>query len=294
MSKKYLYSTKQFSENDLPSNRREVFSDVLKLHYFELIKIGLIILLFALPLFIINFFKDYSFIIAHESGESNNIILIILCIVEVFGVLLLAIPAAGLGKIFREYAWLEPVFFANDFKTSLKDNIKPTFISFLLIAILNLIFNLIYYFLNNGLIIAIPFGFNIAVFFPILMHAIFVNFIYTNKYWVNFKLACFFYLKHLPSTMLCIILICAFKIYDLFQFANIIAILTKNFVFIIILLFIMPMILLGTQLNELRIFDKHINSVRFPELVNKGIHQKTEKKEESNNEGKPASREQKI
>ena len=290
MNKKGLYSSKQFTENDLPSNRREVFFDVLKLHYFSLIKIGLIILLFALPLFITNFFKDYSFIVAHESGESNTIILIVLCSVEVLAVLLMSIPAAGLGRIFREYAWLEPVFFTTDFKTSLKDNFKPTFISFIWIAILNLIFNIIYYFLNNGWIIAIPFGFNIAVFFPILMHTIFINFTYTNKYWVNYKLACFFYLKHLPSTMLCIILICAFKVYDLFQFTNIIAILTKNFVFIIILLFIMPMILLGTQLNELRIFDKHINSVRFPHLVNKGIHQKVEEKEEPKQETEEPSK----
>ena len=120
MSKKYLYSKKQFSENDLPSNRKEVFFDVLKLHYFSLIKIGLIILLFALPLFIINFFKDYSFIIAHESGESNVVILIVLCSIEVLAVLLMSIPVAGLGRIYREYAWLEPVFFTNDFKTSLK------------------------------------------------------------------------------------------------------------------------------------------------------------------------------
>ena len=282
MSRKYLYSKKQFNENDLPSNRKEVFFDVLKLHYFSFIKIGLIILLFALPLFIINFFKDYSFIVAHETGESNTIILIVLCAVEVLAVLLMSIPVAGLGRIFREYAWLEPVFFTSDFKTSLKDNLKPTFVSFLWIAILNLIFNAVYYLYNSGWIIAIPFGFNVGVFFPILMHAIFINFTYTNKYWVNFKLACYFYFKHLPSTMLCIILICAFKVYDLFQFANIIAILTKNFVFIIIILFIMPMMLLGTQLNELRIFDKHINSVRFPELVNKGIHQKVkeEKKQE--------------
>lgn len=280
MSRKYLYSSKQFNENDLPSNRREVFGDVLKLHYFSLIKIGLIILLFALPLFLINFFKDYSFIIAHDTGESNSLILAILCVVEAFAILFLSIPVAGLGRIFREYAWFEPVFFSTDFKTSLKDNIKPTFISCLLIAILNLIFNLIYYFMNSGWIIAIPFGFNLVVFFPIIMHTLFINFTYTNKYWVNFKLACFFYLKHLPSTMLCIVLICAFKIYDLFQFANIIAILTKNFVLIVIVLFIMPMILLGTQLNELRIFDKHINSVRFPELVNKGIHQKTQEKPE--------------
>lgn len=285
MSRKYLYSNKQFNENDLPSNRKEVFFDVLKLHYFSLIKIGLIILLFALPLFIINFFKDYSFIVAHETGESNTIILIVLCAVEVLAVLLMSIPAAGLGRIFREYAWLEPVFFTSDFKTSLKDNFKPTFISFVWIALLNLVFNAVYYLYNSGWVIAIPFGLNIGVFFPLLMHAIFINFTYTNKYWANFKVSCYFYFKHLPSTMLCIILICAFKVYDLFQFTNIIAILTKNFVFIIIILFIMPMILLGTQLNELRIFDKHINSVKFPELVNKGIHQKViDEKEQAEQE----------
>ena len=291
MSRKYLYSNKQFNENDLPSNRKEVFFDVLKLHYFSLIKIGLISLLFSLPLFIINFFKDYSFIVAHETGESNTVILIVLCTVEVFAVLLMSIPAAGLGRIFREYAWLEPVFFTSDFKTSLKDNFKPTFISFVWIAILNLVFNAIYYLYNSGWVIAIPFGLNVGVFFPLLMHAIFINITYTNKYLVNFKVACYFYFKHLPSTMLCIFLICAFKVYDLFQFANIIAILTKNFVFVIIIIFIMPMILLGTQLNELRIFDKHINSVRFPDLVNKGIHQKA-KDETTQAEQEPPKKEE--
>ena len=240
---------------------------------------GVILVLFALPLFIVNFIKDYSFIMAKESGNSNNVLVFTCLIIEFFLILILAVPISGFGKIYHEYAWLEPVFFADDFKSGIKENVKSTMISAIIVAVLNFIFNIIYYFLNNGWIMAIPFGFNVAVFFPIIMHTIYINFIYTNKYFVNFKLGCFFYLKHLPSTILSIILIVLFKVYDLFQFANIIAILTKYLVFLIIFIFFTPMILMGVQLNEMRIFDKHINSVRFPHLVNKGMFIQNEKNE---------------
>jgi hypothetical protein len=64
--------------------------------------------------------------------------------------------------------------------------------------------------------------------------------------------------------------------------ANVLAILTKYLIILIFFIFLLPMIVLGIQLNEFRIFDKHINSVRFPHLVNKGLHLETE----PNNEGK--------
>lgn len=280
MRRKNMYSQNTFKERDLPHNRSELFFDIFKLHFFSFVKIGLILFAFAIPLFIVNFFKDYSFIIAHESGNSNTTILITCIIIEFFCVLLMFIPISGLGKIYTEYAWLEPVFFTSDFKNSFKDNWKPTFISVLMIAILNLVFNFIYYFVNNGWIIAIPFGFNFVL-FAILMHTIFINFIYTNKYFDNFKVACFFFFRHLPTTILCTALITAFKIYDLFQFAHIYGILTKYLVFLVIIIFFMPFIFLGTQLNEMRIFDKHINSARFPHLLNKGLY--IEPEEDKNN-----------
>ncbi len=278
MRRNDLYSKQAFTEDNLPKNRREVFFDVLKLHYFSFLKMGLILFAFAIPLFVVNFFKDYSYVIAHETGNSNATILITCIAVETVLILLIAIPIAGFGKIYREYVWLEPVFFAADFKSSVKDNIKPTLISAVIVAILNLIFNVIFHFTDNGWIMAIPFGFNVAVFFPIIMHTVFINFIYTNKYWDNFKVGCFFYFKHLPTTILCIILIVGFKAYDLFLLANIIAILTKYLVLLIVVIFILPLVFLGVQLNEMRIFDKHINSIRFPHLVKKGMY--TKKKEE--------------
>ncbi len=279
MRRNDLYSKQAFTEDNLPKNRREVFFDVLKLHYFSFLKIGLILFAFAIPLFVVNFFKDYSYIIAHETGNSNATILITCIAIETALILLLAIPIAGFGKIYREYVWLEPVFFGTDFKSGVKDNIKPTLISALMVAILNLIFNVIFHFTDSGWIMAIPFGFNVAVFFPIIMHTVFINFIYTNKYWDNFKVGCFFYFKHLPTTLLCIILIVGFKAYDLFQFANIIALLTKYLVLLIVVIFILPLVFLGVQLNEMRIFDKHINSIRFPHLVKKGMHVKKEKED---------------
>ena len=272
MARKSMYSKNSFSKDQLPSNRREVFFDVFKLHYFSFVKIGLILFAFAIPLFIVNFIKDYSFIIANETGNSNTTMLVTCIGIETLCILLMSIPVAGLGKIYHEYAWLEPVFFADDFKKGVKENITPSLISVIIIAILNAIFNFVYYFVDSGWIIAIPFGFNIAVLYPIVMHTLFTCFIYTNKYWDNFKLGCFFYFRHLPTTLLSIILICAFKVYDLFQFAHIYGILTKYLVFLVIIIFVMPFIFLGVQLNEMRIFDKHINSVRFPHLVNKGLY----------------------
>ena len=285
MARRSMYSKNNFSKDQLPSNRRQVFFDVFKLHYFSFIKMGLILFAFAIPLFIINFVKDYSFIIADETGNSNTTMLITCIGIETIFVIFMAIPVAGLGKIYHEYAWLEPVFFADDFKKCVKENIKPALVSTILIAILNAIFNFVYYFSGSGWIIAIPFGFNIAILYPIIMHTLFISFIYTNKYWDNFKLGCFFYFRHLPTTLLSIILICAFKVYDLFQFKYIYGILTKNLVFLIIIIFVMPFIFLGVQLNETRIFDKHINSVRFPHLLNKGLYIKEADKpeEEKNN-----------
>lgn len=282
MSRKYLYSNENFNEKSLPSTRRGVFKDVLKLHYFSLIKIGLVMFLFAAPLLVTSFFLDYSFIIAHETGASNSYTIIICSVIEILCLLFLAIPVSGLGKVFREYCWLEPVFFVDDFKKGIKDNLKPTLISLLLIGILNLIFNMVFYFSQSGWLVAIPFGFNVAVLFPILLHTIFINFTYTNKYFVNFKLGCYFYFKHLPSSLLSVLLLIGIKVYDLFMLANVLAILTKYLIILIFFIFLLPMIVLGIQLNELRIFDKHINSVRFPHLVNKGLHIETE----PNNEGK--------
>ena len=274
MARKSMYSKNSFSKEQLPSNRREVFFDVFKLHYFSFVKIGLILFAFAIPLFVVNFIKDYSFIIAYETGNSNTTMLVTCIGIEAVCIILMAIPISGLGKIYHEYAWLEPVFFADDFKKGISENIKPTLISVIMIAILNAIFNLVFYFTSSGWVIAIPFGFNIAVLYPIIMHTLYTSFIYTNKYWDNFKLGCFFYFRHLPTTLLSIILICAFKVYDLFQFKHIYGILTKNLVFLVIIIFVMPFIFLGVQLNEMRIFDKHINSLRFPHLVNKGLYVK--------------------
>lgn len=271
MNRRDLYSKENFTKDSLPHNRKEVFFDILKNHYFSFIKIGLVLFLFALPLLVTSFFLDYSFIIAHENETNNWNVILICSALEIVGLLILAIPISGLGKIYREYVWLEPVFFSDDFKKGFKDNYKVTAISFLIIGILNFIFNMVFYFLNNGWIIAIPFGFNVAVLYPILMHVIFLNFTYSNKYRDNFKVGCLLYFKHLPTTLLCTLLIIAIKVYDLFMLANIIAILTKYLVILFYFIFLLPLFLIGIQLNEMRIFDKHINSVRFPELLNKGI-----------------------
>lgn len=284
MRKKSLYSTSDFKKDSLPTNRKELFWDILKNHYFSFLKTGLILVLFCLPLLFIGFIKDYSYIYANENGISNEATLITASAVEIIFVILLSIFASGMGKIYKEYSWMDPVFFKDDFKIGVKENIKPTIISAIFIALLNFFFNFVYVVSDNGFITAIPFGFNTVVLFPIFLHVIFINFLYTNKYGTNFSLGCFFYLKHLPSTLLLTMLIILPKAFDFFHFANIFTILTKYIIIAIYIIFIIPLILLIAQLNEMRIFDKRVNVIRFPEMVNKGLYIPEKKTDSSKND----------
>lgn len=273
-----MYSSSNFLEEQLPSTRKGVFWFLFKNHYFSFIKIGIILVLFAIPFFIVHFFKDYSYIVAHEKDISNLGDVLIYSAIEIPCLMLVSIPIAGFGKIYHEYAWLEPVFFLSDFKDGIKENIKPCLITAFIIGLLQFAFEWINCYQLSGWLLAIPFGFLVVIFFPLFMHTLFINFIYKNTYFVNFKLACYLYFKHIPTTLLFSLLICSFKVYDLFHFTNIIALLTKNLVFLVIFIFIMPFIFLGAQLNEMRIFDLRINSIRFPQLVNRGLYVKKDTK----------------
>lgn len=280
MNKRGLYSSSEFSKKLLPKNRREVFFDVFKMHFFSFVKMGLIFFFFSLPLLSLYFIKDYSYIVAFENDVSNSMALIICTALEFIGVMILSIPIAGFGKIYHEYAWLEPVFFLNDFKEGIKENIVPTLKSMFILSLNIVAFDFAYLFSPSGWLMAIPFGVGVTFVLPVVLHVIFINFIYTNKYMVNFKLGCFFYLKHIISTFLCLLPLLAPKVYTLFIMSNIIALLTKYGVLLVYIIFLVPFIFLAIQLNEMRIFDIHINIQRFPHLVDKGMY----KEEQDQNE----------
>ena len=272
--RKPFYKKDDFTENSLPSTRAELFNDVSRIHFFDLVKIGLMLLAFFAPLLIVMYLKDYSYIDAYNNDYSNFKVLLIFSFIEVPLVILAFFGVAGVGQIYLNLSFMEPVFFLNDFKEGIKKNWKPTLVSAIIVALFTLLFNYLKICEFSGWFLAIPFGFNFVVIFPIILHTLFLNFVYTNKYSANLKLGCYLYLKHLPTTLLCTLLIVFPLFFELFYSANVLA-LSLKFVFIVLLfIFYFPFAIFGTQLNELRIFDKRINSTRFPEIVGKGLTKK--------------------
>jgi hypothetical protein len=132
----------------LPSTRWQSFSDIIKNRWSVLLRTGLILLLFALPLLIHATFVRiavYEFDLAYQEGmigagearseigqtlNAGNLMAIPLFLV--FG-----IGLAGVLRIMRQLVWQESVFFGHDFKLGLKAHIREVVVGLLAIGISN-------------------------------------------------------------------------------------------------------------------------------------------------------------
>ena len=279
MSKKSKYASKDFTKESLPMNRKELFGDIFKLHHSKLFLCGAIIFLFAIPLILIWFLKDYFYINQQNLNLDIRMFSLIFSIAEIPAFLILSIGFAGIARILRSFSWMEPVFFKLDFSKSVKDNIKPTMISFLIAGVVNLVFDATYLFVNNGFIRAIPFGFNYFIIFPVLLQSYFINSIYTNKYSLNLKLGIYYYFKTIIFTLLFCLIFYGINIYANIHFVYLAGVILKYCIITIVIILLLPVILQIASLYEMKVFDKNINASRFPELINKGLYKPTEFKE---------------
>lgn len=115
-------SKMEFEAAMLPSNRREVFFDVLKLHFSKLALCGMISLLFTLPFLFLTMTRDSVEAALYGSGAQGTETLVRLTTYEnLFALLeipcftLLSVGLAGLARIVRRFAWEEPVRVWADF-----------------------------------------------------------------------------------------------------------------------------------------------------------------------------------
>ena len=72
--KRKTASENPFSRDMLPHNRKQLWLDVVKLHYIELIILGLLLFVFALPL-ILNMLATDVYVATLQQDMQQNIIL---------------------------------------------------------------------------------------------------------------------------------------------------------------------------------------------------------------------------
>ena len=129
--KRMKCATKDFTEADLPSNRKEMFFDCYKQQFPLILRLGFLCLLLLLPMLVVLFFRDLYVLSALESLEKQtpeNVAEIYTSANVVFGLMEMAaaeiffVLLSGIMQIVRQLCWGEPVFFADDFKRGLKEN----------------------------------------------------------------------------------------------------------------------------------------------------------------------------
>ena len=268
---KLKFANQEFNSKLLPENRKELFADIFKLHHAKLFLSGLILLLFSIPLLVVLFLKDYSYVSLTDIAEIRSMSLMYSAL-EIPAIVILSIGFSGISKVFRNYCWMDPVFFKEDFLSGIKDNkIQCIFIG-LTTGILAFLFNVIRIYSNSGWLDAIPFGFIFFGFYPVLIHAFFMNSIYTNKFNMNLKAGAFCYFKFFWRTILTSCLLYIFLVPSLFHFIHPLGVILKYTIIVIFMIFLLPIILLIVNLSEMVIFDSLINKEKFPQLYKKGLY----------------------
>lgn len=277
------HATSDFTEDMLPSTRREAFADCLKIRFGKLVKIGLIALAFSLPLFILAVLRDTGTAAIYAEYENGAIELkkaqsLVFWADNFYGLAgvlayaVLFIGVSGCQGVIKRIGWIEPVFFGADFREGLKDN-------WLRYAILGLIFGLFKYLcdmslkLSSSKILSIlPSGVLIVVFVPVVLLVFEQSCVYNLRFSESLKNALLLYFKTFPKTLLAT----AVALCPLLA-AMIGNLLVKYLLLAFAAAFLSPAIMLGWFLYGCYVFDGCINKDNFPDLYKRGLFAVEEK-----------------
>ena len=271
---KKVIKTKDFDKSDLPSTRKEQFFDLLKHRFFFLLGLGVILLLFFIPLFASIVYKDLAILginqsnmEANEKSSSLFFISLLFSFLVMMGLLIFSIGLAGVMKLLKQLIYDEPIFFKDDFLSGIKENFKFFLLISFLTGLLNLISNTIAILFDNVLIVKILFpALNFALFYPVLFVCIFLSSTYSNNLMTTIKSSIVIYIKHFPTVFLCFVLT-----YGVTFFQYIDIMLLKYLLILFVLLIYFPILFLSSYLNQIRIYDSLINKDQFPSYYLKGL-----------------------
>lgn len=265
-----------FDESMLPSNRKEVFLDVFKLHWKSFLLLGIIVLLFCAAFIFIDVFHFLGLLNLEDNEEylTNSVMISnIFNLIKVPCFLLLAVVLSGLIRVIRQFCWLENVTLSYDFFLGIKQNIIQVI---LLMIIVSVFWYLSIYFLNLSYLsedfmkylLVLPFGFLVFIVMPLAGYMLVSIATYSNTFLQNMKVAFIVYASNPFKAILSTILSSA--IFALSFIPNIyVQLITEGVGYLLL-----PFILLGFFLYSNKQFDKQINEQYYPDLVNKGLRVK--------------------
>lgn len=267
---------KDFSEANMPHNRKEVFKDLLINRTSTLFSLGLMMLLFALPLIAAIIFSNLSIssfdLTDIENNQelynkfllnlnSNNLLILI-------GLIILSFGCAGTYKIIRLLIWQEGIFFYSDFFKGIKSNWKGFSLTFTIIGMINFVSQYLFYNVNINEYPFVACVIVIAFFLPCVLFILGQTTIYNMPYLHKLKNSFLLSWRNWYTSIPVVLLNSLFVIIPLL-ISNVLAYII---LIIVIPLIIAPLLVLFNTLYTDTIFDKYINKDNFKEIYDKGIY----------------------
>lgn len=276
--KKQKFADREFTEQQLPHNRRQQFFDCLKVRFSLFMRIGVILLLFLLPCFILAVYRDFTFIgfgarlsegeiTSEQYFQMTSGTNMVVSAIDIVCLAVASVGFAGTARVIRQLIWGEAVFFRNDFSDGVRANGKSYVILFVLIGAVNFINTL------TGsmqfpveIVKYIPFAISVVVLLPVALFILSQTVVYKNNVRTLLKNGCILYMKSAPVVWL---FLCAFVLFFLTGFIPLVFV--KYVLQVALIVFVLPLFMLGWLLNSFSLFDKYINKNQFPELYNRGV-----------------------
>lgn len=283
----------------LPTTRPQVFWDVLKLHWFDLLRMGLLLIAAFAPILVNALLPDFytmrlyaelpqdtsaealqSVQLAASSFRSTS------ALISIPLYLIFAAVLSGAARVIRQYAYEEIVFYRRDLALGIKQNWKH----YVLLALLLGVQGFFGVWLSGtgsmtvgyaiGTVGAIYNVLLLVVFLPVLAYMLVLTAVYSNTFFQNLKLGFALYAKTIPMTLLTMLgcgicyLISVIPNFYCHLFGRLIGTLLLPVSFLIWTLFVLSNL------------DKYVNPRFFPEMVGKGLYRpQTESAGENTEEG---------
>lgn len=254
---------------NLPHTRKEQFFDLLKNDFFTLIKLGLVLLLFALPFIVIVILRA-MFLYNVDTSDTNTQIAVQLIYygTTILTTMIFSIGLAGVLKILKRLIWNEPIFAVHDFFEGIKENALNFLVYAFLLSSLYAASNIVIIFNIGGKFVKFLPNILLLVFvFPSFLCSIAFSFMYQTKLIDRIKSGLILSIKCYPSVFLSVLSLAILLLINFIPYVFV-----KVIVFSILLVFYVPIALLGTFINQIRIFDKYINPTFYPDKVNCGLY----------------------
>ena len=272
-----------FTEASLPHSRRDVFRDVLKNRWKDLLKVGALLLLFSLPLLVFgavgeinaaNIYAEYkngaisAGTCASEVAASNGAF----ALIKIIGYLIFSVGIAGSARVLRQIIWDEPLFFSEDFR----DGIKIYGGQFALAMFLYGLCSYTAVFFSsaaNGILYAIALGLGVFILLPAMFFWLSERTVYANKIGENIRNGFMFYVRTLfKSIGMLLLAFLPFILEYVLEFFGLYNFIFKYSYLLICTFLFLPLGIMLWLLYTYSVFDKYINAELFPEILHKGFY----------------------